>query len=165
MPSATIYKLLTRTEWDDAQEGGVYRGSEHDKRDGFIHFSTAAQLGETARKYFSGVPDLLLLAVNADALKSAPSTCPSPQGEKGRPNSLSQPYPLADMATLHGKLAKASLRGEGWGEGVLLRWEPSRGGDLFPHLYCPLPLSAVKSVTPISLAGDGTPIIPCEREA
>jgi hypothetical protein len=33
--------------------------------------------------------------------------------------SLSQPYPLADMATLGGKLAKASLRGEGWGEGVL----------------------------------------------
>jgi len=30
-----------------------------------------------------------------------------------------------------------------------LRWEPSRGGDLFPHLYGPLPLSAVVGVEPI----------------
>ncbi len=30
--------------------------------------------------------------------------------------------------------------------GDALRWEPSRGGDLFPHLYAPLPLSAVHSV-------------------
>jgi hypothetical protein len=35
--------------------------------------------------------------------------------------SLSQPYPLADMATFDGELAKASLRGEGWGEGVFSR--------------------------------------------
>lgn len=35
-----------------------------------------------------------------------------------------------------------------------LRWEPSRAGDLFPHHYGPLPLSAVTSVEPIG--GDGT---------
>lgn len=29
-----------------------------------------------------------------------------------------------------------------------LRWEPSRGGQLFPHLYGPLPLSAVRLVEP-----------------
>jgi hypothetical protein len=32
--------------------------------------------------------------------------------------SLSPPYPQADMASLSGELAKASLLGEGWGEGV-----------------------------------------------
>ncbi|MGI9484125.1 MAG: DUF952 domain-containing protein [Hyphomicrobiales bacterium] len=30
--------------------------------------------------------------------------------------------------------------------GEELRWEPSRGGDLFPHLYAPLPVSAVTEV-------------------
>ena len=64
MPAATIYKLLTRAEWEAARAEGVYRGSAHDARDGFIHFSTAAQIGETARKYFAGVPDLVLLAVD-----------------------------------------------------------------------------------------------------
>jgi len=37
--------------------------------------------------------------------------------------------------------------------GVALRWEPSRGGDLFPHLYKPLPLSAVRWVRPLPIAG------------
>ena len=49
-----------------------------------------------------------------------PSSCPSPRGEKGPPNSprqrferaLSQPHPLADAATPGCKLAKACLRGE-----------------------------------------------------
>lgn len=40
--------------------------------------------------------------------------------------------------------------------GEALRWEPSRGGDLFPHLYEPLPLSAVRSERALSVAGDGT---------
>lgn len=36
-----------------------------------------------------------------------------------------------------------------------LRWEPSRGGALFPHIYGDLPLSAVRTVTPLVLDGDG----------
>jgi len=40
--------------------------------------------------------------------------------------------------------------------GTHLRWEPSRGGALFPHLYGPLPLSSVKSVRPLPLQADGS---------
>jgi uncharacterized protein (DUF952 family) len=141
MAAATTYKLLTRAEWNRAQEEGVYRGSAHDRRDGFIHFSTAAQLQDTARKYFSGVPDLVLLAVDTEVLESRPSPQPSPQGE----TEFGRPF---------------SLGGEGQDEGICLRWEPSRGGDLFPHLYADLPLAAVRSVTAIEPSGDGTPIIP-----
>lgn len=41
-----------------------------------------------------------------------------------------------------------------------LRWEPSRGGQLFPHLYGPLPLSAVKWVADLPLGPDGTHVFP-----
>ncbi len=150
MPARTIYKLLTRSEWEDAQAAGVYRGSSHDWRDGFIHFSTAAQLGETARKYFTGEPDLVLLAVDVGALEKPPSPCPSPARGEGTPSQRAQPAP-------------SPLAGEGWGEGGgprALRWEPARCGDLFPHLYGDMPLDAVKSVTAILPGVDGVPILP-----
>lgn len=41
-----------------------------------------------------------------------------------------------------------------------LRYEPSRGGDLFPHLYAPLALSAVLWVKPLPLGPDGRHIFP-----
>lgn len=44
--------------------------------------------------------------------------------------------------------------------GAALRWEPSRGGDLFPHLYAPLPLSAVLWVKDLPLGADGTHLFP-----
>ncbi|MBA1156043.1 DUF952 domain-containing protein [Microvirga mediterraneensis] len=44
--------------------------------------------------------------------------------------------------------------------GDALRYEPSRGGDLFPHLYAPLPLSAVRWVKPMPLGADGQHILP-----
>ncbi len=37
-----------------------------------------------------------------------------------------------------------------------LRYEPGRGGALFPHLYAPLSLSAVVSVQTLLLGADGT---------
>lgn len=40
--------------------------------------------------------------------------------------------------------------------GTALRWEPSRGGDLFPHLYGPLPLAAALSERALSVTKDGT---------
>ena len=39
--------------------------------------------------------------------------------------------------------------------GDALKWEASRGGALFPHLYAPLSLNAVTSVAPLPLAADG----------
>jgi len=44
--------------------------------------------------------------------------------------------------------------------GAGLRWEPSRGGALFPHLYGELPLDAVISVRPLPLGADGRHVFP-----
>ena len=66
-----IYKICGSAEWAAAEAVGSYAGSEHDRRDGFIHFSTAAQLAATLDKHFSGRADLLLIAVGADGLGDA----------------------------------------------------------------------------------------------
>ena len=44
--------------------------------------------------------------------------------------------------------------------GDALKYEPSRDGDLFPHLYGSLPLPAVRSVRPLPLGADGHHIFP-----
>lgn len=44
--------------------------------------------------------------------------------------------------------------------GAALRWEVSRGGALFPHLYGPLPLSAVLWARPLPLGADGAHAFP-----
>ena len=58
----TIYKICTAAEWREAERAGAYRGSAVDRRDGFIHFSTAEQAAETAAKWFAGQRDLVLVA-------------------------------------------------------------------------------------------------------
>ncbi|WP_088343088.1 MULTISPECIES: DUF952 domain-containing protein [Rhodomicrobium] len=63
-----IFKLCGRDEWRAAEAAGVYAGSADDLRDGFIHFSSAAQLPGTLAKYFAGRDDLVLVAVDADRL-------------------------------------------------------------------------------------------------
>jgi len=107
----TIYKILTKRMWDDAVARGSFDGSPIDVADGFIHFSTAAQVHETAAKHFSGAQDLVLVAVSADALDA-------------------------------------------------IKWEPSRGGDLFPHLYAALPVSAAVWVRPLPLGPGDRHIFP-----
>jgi uncharacterized protein (DUF952 family) len=97
----TIYKICERAAWQEAESAGLYRGSAVDRQDGFIHFSTGAQVAETAAKHFAGQTDLILLAVDSSAL------------------------------------------------GAALKWEPSRGGALFPHLYAALPVGAVRWVRPL----------------
>ena len=98
---ATIYKICERALWRAAEAEGRYCGSAIDERDGFIHFSTAAQLAETAAKHFTRQSGLMLVAIDADGL------------------------------------------------GGQLKWERSRGGDLFPHLYAALPLKAVRWARPL----------------
>jgi uncharacterized protein (DUF952 family) len=44
--------------------------------------------------------------------------------------------------------------------GAALRWEASRGGDLFPHLYADLPLDAVEWVKPLPLDASGAHVFP-----
>jgi len=102
-----IYKICTAAEWRKAERAGVYRGSAVDVKDGFIHFSTAEQAAETATKWFAGQRDLVLVAVDADA--------------------------VADK----------------------LKWQPSRGGALFPHLYGELALKAVQRVDSLPLDETG----------
>ncbi len=63
-----IYKICPASAWREAERQGVYRGSADDHRDGYIHFSTASQLPETARKHYFGQTGLFLVAVDADAL-------------------------------------------------------------------------------------------------
>lgn len=64
-----IFKIVPRTEWE--AESGDYHGSAHDRADGFLHFSSAAQLPETLRRYYASQDDLMLVAVDAMALGAA----------------------------------------------------------------------------------------------
>jgi uncharacterized protein (DUF952 family) len=66
-----VYKICPRAEWEAAIALGVYRGSEVDLRDGFIHLSTATQVDETLRRHFAGQTDLLLISVDPAALGPA----------------------------------------------------------------------------------------------
>jgi uncharacterized protein (DUF952 family) len=104
-----LYKILSRAQWIAARTAGNFAGSAVDLQDGFIHFSTAEQAQETARRHFRGQDRLIVLEVEADDLGDA------------------------------------------------LRWEPSRGGDLFPHLYGVLDVGLVRGVTDAPLDADGVP--------
>ncbi len=65
---ATIYKICEQALWREAESDGLFLGTEADERDGFIHFSTAAQLAETAAKHFAKKSHLVLVAVDAEML-------------------------------------------------------------------------------------------------
>lgn len=112
-----IYKICSAAEWEEATRAGIYRGSAIDVSDGYIHFSTAEQVAETAAKHFTGQADLKLIAIDADVL------------------------------------------------GAALKWEPSRGGALFPHLYAVLPITAALWVRPLPLDETGRHIPPSLTDA
>jgi uncharacterized protein (DUF952 family) len=107
-----VYKICPASLWRQAERAGVFRGSEVDRRDGFIHFSDATQVAETAAKHFAGQSDLLLVRVDTTKL------------------------------------------------GNCLKWEPSRGDALFPHLYDDLDLTSVMRVDPLPLGPDGRHTFP-----
>lgn len=66
-----VYKIATRLQWEQAEKDGVFKGAPVDLQDGFIHFSTADQVRETAARHFAGQDGLLLVAVDAAALGRA----------------------------------------------------------------------------------------------
>ena len=66
-----IYKICTEELWRETERTGLFPGMPIDLKDGYIHFSTAEQQAETARKYFSGQHGLMLLTVESDALGDA----------------------------------------------------------------------------------------------
>jgi len=106
-----IYKVLRAEEWAALDAKGETSGAPVDVADGYVHFSTASQLGETLRRHFAAERELWLLAVDADAA------------------------------------------------GEAIRWEPSRGGALFPHLYRLLRRDDVLWVRRIA-DGPGGPVAP-----
>lgn len=105
--SQIIYKIAPEALWREAESIGRFTGAPIDVADGFIHFSTASQVRETAARHFAGQADLLLIAIDGARLGDA------------------------------------------------LKYEVSRGGALFPHLYAPLDLDAVLWVRPMPLGDDG----------
>jgi uncharacterized protein (DUF952 family) len=68
MSEKLIFKIATRQQWDKAVAAGSFRGAPIDLQDGYIHFSTADQMRETAARHFSGQSDLVLAAVDVSAL-------------------------------------------------------------------------------------------------
>jgi uncharacterized protein (DUF952 family) len=75
-----IFKIVHADEWRTAEAKGVYRGSAKDRADGFLHFSTEDQLMGTLTRYYAEADDLMLVAVNADALGDALKFEPSTAG-------------------------------------------------------------------------------------
>jgi uncharacterized protein (DUF952 family) len=71
MAERLIYHMCRREEWQAGAKAGVYRGSTQDLADGFIHFSSAAQLAESAAKHRAGQQGLVLLAADPGALGAA----------------------------------------------------------------------------------------------
>lgn len=107
-----VFKILTPEQHAAFAAAGRTDGAPVDMADGYIHFSTAEQVAETANKHFAGQGTLMLLACDAAALGDA------------------------------------------------LRWEPSRGGAPFPHLYRPLHAVDVIRTEPWAPAADGTYVLP-----
>lgn len=103
-----IFKIVPKALWQSAEDTGVFTGAPVDLQDGFIHFSSAETVKETAAKHFAGQEDLLLVAVD--------------------PQDFSEEQ---------------------------LKWEVSRGGALFPHLYGHLPVSLAKWIKPLPLNSNG----------
>lgn len=90
-----VYKILRSAGWTAFDATGGFAGSADDRRDGFIHLSTEAQLAGTLDRHFAGETGLWLVTLDGDTL------------------------------------------------GEALKWEPSRGGALFPHLHRPFTLAEV----------------------
>jgi uncharacterized protein (DUF952 family) len=112
MDADSIYHICRQEEWEAARAAGRYSGSSQDMADGFLHFSTAAQIEESAARHRAGQSGLVLLAVDPAAL------------------------------------------------GAALKWESSRRGEMFPHLYGELPFAALREVWDLPLGRDSRHLFP-----
>jgi uncharacterized protein (DUF952 family) len=79
---ATIYTMVRAADWREAEALRAYRGSADDRRDGFLHFSAAAQLRASAAKHRAGEADLVLVEVEAAALGAALRWEPAAGGKR-----------------------------------------------------------------------------------
>ena len=71
MMCTAIYKIVPISLWRAAEAAGTFRGAPVDEADGFMHFSAAAQVRETAARHFAGQHDLVLVAVDPARLGDA----------------------------------------------------------------------------------------------
>ena len=107
-----VYKIASHEAYRVFAKTSVFPGMPIDIKDGYVHFSTAAQLEETLRLHFAGQGNLVVFSVRT--------------------------YDL----------------------GMALRWEPSRGGELFPHLYADLHIGALGQHATVSVDAEGTVTLP-----
>jgi uncharacterized protein (DUF952 family) len=82
MTEPVVYTLVRGAEWREAEATGTYRGSADDRRDGFLHLSTAAQLRESARRHRAGETDLWLVVVASERLGEALRWEPASGGKR-----------------------------------------------------------------------------------
>ena len=75
-----IYHMCRWEEWEVALEQGYYAGSSQDREDGFIHFSTAKQVRDSAAKHRAGQTGLVLLTVDPNAVENSLRWEPSRSG-------------------------------------------------------------------------------------
>lgn len=68
---SVIYTMVREADWQAALRDGAYSGSADDRRDGFLHFSTAVQVRASAAKHRAGERDLVLVVVESAALGAA----------------------------------------------------------------------------------------------
>lgn len=95
MTDPLIHALVRAADWGAALAAGRYEGGADDRRDGFLHFSTAAQLRESAARHRAGQADLLLVTVEAAVLGAALRWEPSGGRRPGLFPHLHGPLPLA----------------------------------------------------------------------
>ncbi len=100
-----IYKIFRKDEWLELERAGETAGAPIDLADGYIHFSSAETVAETAALHFADQDQLILAA--------------------------------CDPAVF----------------GADLKWEESRGGKSFPHLYRKLKRDEVTDHWPLPLSG------------
>ncbi|MEL7129753.1 MAG: DUF952 domain-containing protein [Pseudomonadota bacterium] len=112
MDRSVVYKILNVADWEHAVAAGV-SATALDSKDGYVHLSTAHQVGETLALHYGAQAGLHLLE-----------------------------FAVEDLGDV--------------------RWEPSRGGELFPHLYGALQIEKAKRKWVLDLGSDNVPSLPVD---